>query len=370
MRCSLPNALRASLPLLTLACLWSCASTPPTPTFARLGAEAAPAGGAPAAPAPEGAALAPAAGAAAAPGAAAAGSNPAAAAPAGGSAPSGAARPTAADPAEIVLARVGDGALTLGELMQALYYREGDALRSQFNLAIGAELANLEAGRLGLQVDPGLLERRAAEVLGEFARKNVPEGESLDRFLSERLGFEPLRFKNRLRQDSLRELITERVVRAHSLCSEHVDIRVLVADQATVEKAQERLAAGEDFLALISELSRDPSARDGGRVAYLVRDDRAPLARLAFKTPVGEIGGPLRLPGDPEGAPTLLLRVDARPEPLSGNWRELGPAVEAALADVPVSEEEYIAWQVAMERRYVLELEPFYALLGQAQARP
>mgnify|MGYP002777805781 CR=1 FL=1 len=356
------------LPLLALCGLAACASTPPTPAFARLGAE--PAAADPAA-APGAAALA------SPPGA----ENPAAEAVSGAAAgaaapsnapPAGAAQAPAAqpDPAALVLARVGDGALTLGELMQALYYREGDALRSQFNLAIGAELANLEAGRLGLQIDPGLLERRAAEVLGEFARKNVPEGESLDRFLSERLGFEPLRFKNRLRQDSLRELITERVVRAHSLCSEHVDIRVLVADQATIEKAQQRLAAGEDFLALIPELSRDPSARDGGRVAYLVRDDRAPLARLAFKTPVGQIGGPLRLPGDPEGAPTLLLRVDARPEPLDGNWRAIGPAVEAALADVPVSEEEYIAWQVAMERRYVLELEPFYALLGQAQARP
>jgi hypothetical protein len=263
------------------------------------------------------------------------------------------------------LARIGDAELTLAELMQALYYREGEALRAQFNLSVGARLASLEAARLGLSVDPALLEQRSSEVLGEFARKNVPEGESLDRFLNDRLGFEPLRFKNRLRQDSLRELITERVVRAHALASEHANVRVLLADEATVGQALERLAAGEDFIQLVAELSRDPSAKDGGRVPFLLRDERAPLSRLAFKTPVGQVGGPLRLPGSAGNAPSLLLRVEARPEPLAGNWDAIGPAVEASLTADPVTEEEYVAWQLAMEGRYQLDLEPFYALLGQ-----
>lgn len=359
--------------------LWLCActSTPRTPTFRQ--ANAAPLAPAPGGSAGEGPAAAASAAALAADGEADAGSGEKQKPETGESQPatkpiSAAASPPTVpeevNPAQTVLARIGDAELTLGELMQSLYYREGEALRAQFNLAVGAELAGLEAARLGLSVDPALLERRSSEVLGEFARKNVPEGESLDRFLSDRLGFEPLRFKNRLRQDSLRELITERVVRAHSLSNEHCDVRVLVADEAAIAQALQRLAAGEDFLQLVAELSRDPSAKEGGRVPFLLRDERAPLSRLAFKTEVGQVGGPLRLPGAAGNAPSLLLRVEARPEPLQGNWTGIGAAVEASLVETAVTEEEYVAWQVAMESRYQLDLEPFYALLGQNVRQP
>ena len=256
------------------------------------------------------------------------------------------------------LATVGGRVIRTSDLLQNLLYREGDVLRLELNLMIGSALAKLEAERMGLQLDMELVDARAAEHLGEFVRRNVPDGVELDEFVTERLGVAPAAFQSRLRSDTVRELVTERMVRAHTLANEHVRLRLLAAERDAAEAAAQRHAAGEPFEALVRELSRDRSAEDGGLLPFVGRSERSPISQLAFRTPVGELGGPIQV-----GGLDVLVLVEDRPAPVTGDWRAVRERVEASLADEPVREEEFVFWQVAMELRYTVDLAPLAELV-------
>lgn len=257
-----------------------------------------------------------------------------------------------------VLARIGGRQIVTSDLLEGLLFHEGDLLRIELNLLIGSALAKLEAERLGLRLDAEVVDTRAASNLGEFVRRNVPEGSSLEEFLEGRMGVEPELFRSRLRSNTVREIVTERVVRSHTLANDFARVRILVADTDGVAEAERRFAAGEDFELLVRELSRDATAERGGLLPFLGRTERSPISNLAFRTPVGELGGPLEL-----GGATILLKVEARPAPLEGDWEALSGAVLESLAADPVGEEEFVFWQVSMERRYTVDLAPLRELL-------
>lgn len=262
---------------------------------------------------------------------------------------------------DAVLAYAGGREVLASELLETWLQRDSPALKTTLNLLIGARLAQVEADRLGLAVPPALLAERSAQHRATFEASYLREGESLEQFIRQQLDLDPGRFLERLREDTLRELVTERVVRAHTLAGEHARVRlIVVADEQQLEAAQSALATGEEFAAVAERISLDATAERGGLVPYLARTERAPLARLAFRTPVGAVSEPLAL----EGA-TVLLLVEARPEPRLGRWRDVGLAVEESLLDEPVSEEEFLVWQLAMEARHGVDLAPFHAYLNE-----
>ncbi len=262
------------------------------------------------------------------------------------------------EPGDPVLARIGGRQIATSDLLEGLLFHEADLLRIELNLLIGSALAKLEAERLGLRLDAELVDERASSNLGEFVRRNVPEGSSLEEFLKGRMGVEPELFRSRLRNNTVREIVTERVVRAHTLSNEFARVRILVADEEGAAEAERRFAAGEEFELLVRELSRDATAERGGLLPFLGRAERSPISNLAFRTPVGELGGPLEI-----GGATILLKIEARPDPLQGDWEALSDAVRESLAADPVGEEEFVFWQVSMERRYTVDLAPLRELL-------
>ncbi|QDU69067.1 peptidylprolyl isomerase [Engelhardtia mirabilis] len=262
----------------------------------------------------------------------------------------------AAVSADPVMAWVGGREVTASDLLENLLQRDSPALKRSLNLLIGARLAQMEADRLGLRLPPELVAERSAEHLEGFRAAYLREGETFEQFVRMGLDLDPDRFVERLRADTLRELVTERVVRAWSLGSEYARVRLIVlADDASVEAVQAELLAGRDFAELATERSLDATAEQGGLVPFLARAERAPLSRLAFQTPIGAVGGPLEL----EGA-KVLLKVEDRPQPLRGTWADVGLAVEQSLFAEPVSEEEFLVWQLAMEGRHGVDVRPFH----------
>ena len=258
-----------------------------------------------------------------------------------------------------VLGRVGRLELTAADLISGLSHRQGDILRGEINRAIGERLARQEAARIGLRLDPQEVDRRSAAHLGQFAREVVPEGVELEDFVRQVMQRDPAAFRAAIGKDTLGEMVIERVVRAFTLGQEHARVRMLVADQPTVDAARQRLDAGEDFIALIGELSRDPSAKDGGLIPFLINAPQSPLANLVFLAPIGEVSGPL----DSEDGRTVLVRVEERPEPLVGDWPAVGSGVEESLSETPVSEGEFLFWQIEMENRYQVDLAALSDLL-------
>jgi hypothetical protein len=230
---------------------------------------------------------------------------------------------------------------------------------------VAARLALSEAGRLGIRLAPEAVEQRfaaeRAKLEKEVARGGNERG--VEEFIENELGFEPERYLERVRRATIRQMLAERAVRAASLASDSVALRlIVVAGDDEKERVAEALSAGRDFDAVAREHSVDDSKKDGGLVPFVVQEERSPLARLAFQTPVGEVAGPL-----PIADHQFWIRIEERRAPLEGDWTEIAAPVEASLARHPVSDAEFVHWKLAMEGRYPIDLGPLWSLIGAAR---
>lgn len=262
-----------------------------------------------------------------------------------------------------VVAQVAGQPVYAADLLAHWMHRDSDSLRGHLENLVFSRLIVAEAHRLGVTLAANLVESRyeaGLKRLAEELEQDEP-GLGVDGYIRSRLGLDPERYKHDLRRDLEIDLLAERCVRAWLLASERAEVRVLVVqERAQLEEVQKALAAGGDFAELAKEKSTHESRVDGGRIPPVVRSESG-LARLAFATPVGQVGGPIAEEGN-----FLLLQVTARPEPIADNWSEAGPAVEASLLAVPIADPEYWQWKSAMNDTYEVDLTPLRDLLDAA----
>jgi peptidyl-prolyl cis-trans isomerase C len=227
---------------------------------------------------------------------------------------------------------------------------------------VATRLALAESSRLGVRLEPEAVEARVgatrAKLEQELARSSPDV--SLEEYIVRELGFEPERYLDRVRKGEIRQMLAERAVRASSLLEESVALRlIVVSDEAALAAVQAALQGGADFALVAREHSVDDTAASGGLVPFLVEQEHSPLARLAFQTPVGELGGPLTTADH-----VFLIKVEERRAPLAGDWIAIRAAVEASLAEHPVSDAEFLHWKLSMEKRYPIDMRPLIELLG------
>ena len=118
------------------------------------------------------------------------------------------------------------------------------------------------------------------------------------------------------------------------------------------------LDAGRTFEDVAAEFGSDRTPSGAARLS-IVRSENHPLARLAFATRPGEVGGPLFQSG---GYLLILVREHLAPEPF-----EPGSSLERlteSLAQTGVDNLEFVQWRAAMVRRYTVDLAPFFELVG------
>jgi hypothetical protein len=277
--------------------------------------------------------------------------------------PDGAAAPAPAT--DLVVATVAGKPIFASELFsQWLYAGRAEAREQIDNLVVG-RLVVAEATRLGVRVDPDLAERaytRGLEALEKQiqASRKVLEKVTLDRYVEQYLGLDPKHYRERLRDDSLRSLLGERVVRGWLLQNEHAFLRVIVVKTEEDKKAVETaLAAGTAFEEVAKQYSKDASAAQGGTIAPIVRG-KTPIASVVFATEPGQVGGPIA-----EGGDFLFAYVVKRGQPLEGAWDRLGPAVEESIGEQGVDQLELEQWRRAMRERYTIDMSPFLKLAGE-----
>lgn len=230
---------------------------------------------------------------------------------------------------------------------------------------VATRLALSEAERLGIRLAPEAVEQRFAAEREKLQKEIARSGKKLELepFIERELGFEPARYLERVRRATIRQMLAERAVRAASLASDSVALRlIVVANDEQKQAVTAALAGGRDFGEVAHELSIDDSKRDGGLVPFVVQDPRSNLARLAFQTAVGEVAGPL-----PIADHHFWIRVEERRTPLEGDWAAIEAAVEASLARSPVESPEFVHWKLTMEGRYPIDLGPLWSLVGAAK---
>jgi parvulin-like peptidyl-prolyl isomerase len=209
------------------------------------------------------------------------------------------------------------------------------------------------------------VEQRYAAERAKLEKEIAKSGKQADveQFIARELGFEPARYLERVRRATVRQMLAERAVRAASLASESVALRLIVVkDDEQRDKVAAALAGGRDFADVARELSIDDSRKSGGLVPFVVKDPRSPLAQLAFRTPVGEMAGPL-----PVSDHQFWIRIEERRDPQEGNWAAVAERVEASLASSPVENAEFVHWRLTMEGRYPIDLGPLWSLIGAAK---
>lgn len=257
---------------------------------------------------------------------------------------------------------VGGEAVTIEDLLGLWMQRDSFELFRQVKHLVANKLVELEARRLGVGLDAALAEQRYRESVADIEKGLAKErpGIKLDDFVSRVLGLDPLRYRERLRADAARGVLAERCVRAFLLENEHAELRMIaVQSEDALKKVQAALVSGADFAAVAREHSVDPSGKQGGRMAGVIKSGSI-MGRLAFQTPVGGVSAPEYAQGV-----WLIIKVEARPQAISGGWAQLKPAVEASLSDWGIDDVEYKQWETAMEERYKVDLAPLLRLSGQ-----
>jgi len=269
--------------------------------------------------------------------------------------------PLAAAADDAVLVRVGASAVRTSDLLADLRHRDPDLLNYHLNMLVGARMAELDAAELGLRLSDAVVDRRTRTI--ESSLETRFGVDALDDVVTERLGVEPEVFRRRLRDDARRELLVERVVRAWTLRQDSARLRIAVVPSAQASEVAARFADGESFESIARSSSLDPTAERGGVLGFVVRSANSRLGTLAFRTPVGELGGPIEL--DPSQDVRLFFVVEELFDAQDGGWGELGQRVESSLDDWPMDDEEYVQWQIEAEHRHGVDLAPLSALLGE-----
>lgn len=263
---------------------------------------------------------------------------------------------------ERVIARVAGQPIHADELLQLWLHRESPKVRDYIEELVLGRLVMAEARKLGMELDRQLVDRTAADAVSqleeELARREA--GMGVDEFIRTRLGLEPGVYRARVHHEAEIDLLASRCVRSWLLASERCEVRVIVIeDLAVVAQVQSALDGGEDFASVARRFSSEESAQLGGRIPPVVRTDTL-LSRLAFATPVGEVGGPVL-----EAGSSLFLLCEARPEPVKGDWSAVATAVEHSLDRRGVEDPEYWQWKSAMIQSYAVDMEPFFQLMDE-----
>ncbi len=273
--------------------------------------------------------------------------------------------PTAPADPDLAIAMVSGEPIDVRSFLARTWMRSNDISREILDQLVVERLALLEAERLEIAVSQTMVDERleaAWKALGDSLERQG-RGVSIAQHLRTQLGVDSEYYRKQLRRESIAQLVAERVVRSWAAAHERRVVHLVeLADQKALDAFSAGLAAGRDFDSLAKELHRYKDKEPGGTHVTLVRNENAELSRVAFKTPEGQIAGPL----DAEEGRHLMLRVDKCLAPLTGSWKDIAPVIEKGLIEDPVDELEYVQWRAEMVKSYSIDTNPFYRLIGVA----
>ena len=227
---------------------------------------------------------------------------------------------------------------------------------------VTTKLAFAEAQRLGLRLEPEAVQLRVAEETRRLAQTVADSGEglSVEEYVRARLGVKPDTYFARMRVAAIRQMIAERVVRASTLENDSARVRVIVvSSEEEMQAVQSDLALGQEFADVARARSQDDTAGEGGLLPFFLRAEGSPLSVAAFAASPGETVGPLELSDR-----LVLLAIEAFRAPETVTWDTHEEALEKSLAEHPIRDGEFLAWKLAMEERYPIDLRRLEDLLG------
>lgn len=253
-----------------------------------------------------------------------------------------------------VLGSVGGKPISTDQFMRRAWWRNQTEMKSVLDQLVVERLVILEAERLGLGVDPGQVEAQLLPALQALRDRAAELGIEVEEMIRSR-DYDPANYRLQMRNDAIIELLLHRAVRAFVLEREHCVVRMLeVPDRAAVAEVQKGLTEGRGYGELLAAHGLPEVQAEGERRMVLVQDERSPLVRLAFRSPVGEVAGPVSMDGV-----FVFIWVDEKVAPVDPERADLRVLAEGSLASRGPDEFEYLQWRAAMSQRYAIDLSSF-----------
>jgi foldase protein PrsA len=279
--------------------------------------------------------------------------------------------PPAAGPAQrlgsgaevAVLAKVGGREVTAEDVARELFKTHRSEAFAALNRIVVREILEREATRIGLLVPDSVVEedrKRALEDLKVQALKSYGAGTTPERYLEiER----KQSLKDWLRQkdaESAERFLLARIIRFHAIQSDRVElILITLDDEKTAREVVQKLDQGADFSQLAMSYSTHPTGRSGGRLPPMARESLNPsVADRAFALAPGERTSILSVDDGLGRRQFEIVKVVRRLPGRSVRWPEVVTEVEEGIKREPVSRDEFIAWNLRLERLYGVWVDP------------
>lgn len=259
---------------------------------------------------------------------------------------------------------IGETAVYYGEVGRYIHVREPDVFARNLTRFIIERLTRKEARPLGVTVPKAVLARETNRRMTEWERRvraasKARTGSEVEPalWLQRVADLSLAEFTEMMREAAEVELLQDRLVRYEQQVAPHIEVSILVArDKATGATVVQELAAGADFAALAKRHSRDPSGKEGGRIAFpLLPADivDVKVREALFAAQPGDVVGPF-----PAGTLGMvqIYRLESRAPARPASYGDLEREIEHGLETRPVAMGEYTRW-----RRRILSRHGFRA---------
>jgi foldase protein PrsA len=262
-----------------------------------------------------------------------------------------------------VLAKVGGREITAEDVAREFFRTHRPEAFAALNKLVIREIVEREAGRIGLSVPESFVaeeRKRALKDLETQAFKTYGAGTTPARFLEIEL---KQSLDNYLRQkdaDAKERYLLARVIRFHAIQSDRVELQlVTLDDEKSAREVAQKLDQGADFAQLAMTYSKHPSGRSGGRMPPMARESLNPaVADRAFALAPGERTSILSVDDGLGRRQFEIVKVLRRLPGRLVTWPEVAAEVEEGLKSEPLTRDEFIAWNLRLERLYSVWVDP------------
>lgn len=260
-----------------------------------------------------------------------------------------------------VVATMGEDALHRSQVFEYMLATMPDQVRASIAVLVGNRHLAAECAEHGITVPESEINRwytARLSVLAERAKLEYGKDTTIERYLTLTRAQSPTEFERVEKNRERARRLMERAIRFRAMLEDRVELRIIsLTDRGLALQVREQLDRGADFATLAKERSVHPSAERGGQMYPVWREALNPtLQGPAFTLPVGSISDVLHTRDDAGRDRFQIVKVLKRHKGRRLRYADVEDEIASGLQKTPLSQDEYLMWQLRINRLVELEL--------------
>ena len=260
-----------------------------------------------------------------------------------------------------VVGQVGDEELRKSQVFDYMLKTFPDKVRAAIAVMISNRVLAAECEKHSITVAESEVSSWYAghsRMLRDQARAEMGGDDKFEEWMKLRFGQTSREYEKVARDRERAKRLLSRLVRYHEILEDRVRFRIIsVVDRDLSRRLRKMLDEGADFATLAKSYSIHPSAEQGGLMHPVWRLALNPaLDAAAFGLPVGAISPVVEARDDRGRARYQIVRVVERKKGRAVRYAEVEDEIASGLLERPLSQDEWLMWQVKVERLASIEL--------------